>query len=336
MATANEDAAHRNAQRLARKLRFGHLMLLDVLDRCGTVQQTAETLKLSRSAVSKSLREIESAAGGTLFERNRRGLKPNAVGAVFVRGARRMLNDLEATAADASLAGQADGALLRAGAPPFLGATLVATVVERTMAELPGLRLQLMQAPFPQLVDALYESRLDCLLTSLTAEVIRPEISRDLRIERLYLEHNRILAPREAPWTGKRTWNLDELAETRWVMLPKPLALRQALDRAFLDAGCIPPEPVIETTGVFSHGALAAAAHALVLLQEPLASQALKGGRLVALKVEPVPGMGPIAFITRRRQHAPPALAVFRAAAMTLAEGADRRATRANLGTKNT
>jgi hypothetical protein len=76
-----------------------------------------------------------------------------------------------------------------------------------------------------------------------------------------------------------------------------------------------------------------------VLLQEPLVSQALRDGRLIALKVEPVPGMGPIAFITRRRQHAPPALAVFRAAAMTLAVGREdrsRRATRANLGTKNT
>jgi DNA-binding transcriptional LysR family regulator len=91
-------------ERLVRKLRFGHLQLLEALHRCGTILEAAQQLKLSRSAVSKSLGEIEAAAGCAQFERSRRGLKANAIGLVYLRGARRMLNDLEASVADASLA----------------------------------------------------------------------------------------------------------------------------------------------------------------------------------------------------------------------------------------
>jgi DNA-binding transcriptional LysR family regulator len=294
-------------------------MLLDALERRGTLQETALELRLSRSAVSKSLGEVEAAAGCALFQRSRRGLKPNAIGLIYLRGARRMLSDLEATVTDASLAQRSDAALLRVGAPPFLGATLVPAIVASVVSTLPGLQMRLLQVPFPQLAEALHGGSLDCLLTSLTAELIRPEIKRDLHIEPLYVEHNRILAPRIVPWTRKRSWRLEELATARWVMLPRAMALRQALDRAFLDAGCIPPEPVVETNGVFSHGALAAAAKALVLLQEPLASRALAAGGLVALKVEPVPGMGPIALVTRRGGSPSPALESFQAAARKLA-----------------
>jgi len=136
--TRRSSPANAQTERMVRKLRFGHLLLLEALHRCGTIQEAAQELKLSRSAVSKSLGEIESAACCALFERSRRGLKANAVGQVYLRGARRMLNDLEASVTDATLARTPDAALLRLGTPPFLGATLVPEVMKRALATLPG------------------------------------------------------------------------------------------------------------------------------------------------------------------------------------------------------
>ena len=313
-------------ERLARKLRFGHMLLLDALDRCGTLQEAALRLKLSRSAVSKSLGEIESAAGSSLFERSRRGLKANAVGQVYLRGARRMLNDLQLSVEEASMARDSDAALLRIGTPPFLGATLLPPVLERTLASVPHLQMRITQAPFPELVHAVHDSSLDCLLTALTAELVQAEIKPDLHIEHLYMEKTYVLAPRLPPWTRRRTWRMEELADARWVMLPWPLALRRALNNAFLQAGCIPPEPIIETTALFSHAALAAAANALVLFQGPMVPQALAlaAGRLMVLKVDPVPVIGPIALVTRKGRLSSPALGAFAAAARAVARAQSR------------
>ena len=305
------------ADRLVRKLRFGHLLLLDAVERLGTLQQAADELNLSRSAVGKSLSEIESATRYSLFERTQRGLKPSEAGMVFVRGARRMLHDLRATTTDASLARHGDSSLLRVGAAPFLGGTLAPAVIELALGSLPGLQVRLTQARFPQLVEALHDARLDCLLTSVTMELVQPEVARNLHIEPLYTAPHSILAPRKPPWTRRRVWQLKDLATARWVMLPRSGAWRQTLESAFLNAGCKPPEPVVETNVVFSHAALAAAANALVLLPQPLVPDALQDGKLIALKVDPVPGIESIAFVTGNRTS--PSLEVFRIAAHAVA-----------------
>jgi len=303
--------------RVVRKLRFGHLQLLDSLERLGTLQKAAEELRLSRSAVGKSLAEIETATGCSLFGRTPRGLKASEAGMVFVRGARRMLQDLKATTLDATMARRGDGELLRVGTAPFLGLTLAPAVIEHAMSSLPGLQVHLLQARFPQLVEALNDARLDCLLTSVTMELLGPGMSSNLHIEPLYVAKNSILAPRIAPWTRRRVWQLKELASARWVMLPRTGAWRQTLESAFLNSGCTPPEPVVETNVVFSHAALAVAANALVLLPQPLVEDALRDGKLLTLKVDPVPGIESIAFVTRSRDSH--ALEVFRAAAHAVA-----------------
>ncbi|MCG3773128.1 MAG: HTH-type transcriptional regulator GbpR [Nitrosomonadaceae bacterium] len=319
----NDREIERTAYRVARKLRFGHLLLLDALERYGTLQESATQLRLSRSAVSKSLHEIELAAGSPLFLRGPHGIKPSAVGLIYVDGARRMLNNLQATVAGASHVQSGASALLKVGTPPFLGATLIPQVVRFALHALPNLHIRLMQAAFTQQVEALQDARLDCLLTSLTPDLVNSELSQDLHIEHLYIEHNRILAPRTAPWTRKRSWRLEELANVRWVMLPRPTALREALDRAFLHVGCMPPEPVAETNNVFSHAALAEASNALVLLQEPIAVQALKVQNLVSLNVTPVPGIGPIAFVTGKDAHPSLALDTFRSASRAVSASFD-------------
>jgi len=50
-----------------------------------------------------------------------------------------------------------------------------------------------MQAPFPLLAQALHDARLDCLITSLTSELVQPDIKHELRIEPLYIGYNRVL-----------------------------------------------------------------------------------------------------------------------------------------------
>lgn len=98
-------------------------------------------------------------------------------------------------------------------------------------------------------------------------------------------------------------------------MMPWPLAMRRLLNDAFLQAGCIPPEPVIETSTLFSHIPLATAACALTMLQSPMASLALASGNLIRLKVEDVPGIGPVAIVTRKGRPPSPALQAFMDAA---------------------
>lgn len=60
----------------------------------GSFTLAARQLHLTQSAVSHSIRTLEDQLGCKLLERNCRSVKPTAAGDVFLRRARRVIEDL--------------------------------------------------------------------------------------------------------------------------------------------------------------------------------------------------------------------------------------------------
>jgi LysR family pca operon transcriptional activator len=82
-------------------LRLQQLDMFLILLESGSVRVTADTVGMSQSAVSKSLKELEGMLGTTLFVRMPTGLRPTATAAIFenfarqsIRGYNQMITDL--------------------------------------------------------------------------------------------------------------------------------------------------------------------------------------------------------------------------------------------------
>jgi len=65
------------------------------IDRTRSITQAAANLFLTQPSLSRILHELEGQLGYPIFERSNRGVRPTPDGVVFLRHARRILNELE-------------------------------------------------------------------------------------------------------------------------------------------------------------------------------------------------------------------------------------------------
>uniref|UniRef100_A0AAU3HR86 LysR family transcriptional regulator n=1 Tax=Streptomyces sp. NBC_01393 TaxID=2903851 RepID=A0AAU3HR86_9ACTN len=115
-------------------------VLLAVAD-TGGFSAAAETLGLTQSAVSHSVRGSERKIGAVLFERGRTGARPTPAGEKAVAHARRILRLLDVLIAEARSAARSDAAEgpLRIAAFRSAALHLLPTVLQRLRARHPGI-----------------------------------------------------------------------------------------------------------------------------------------------------------------------------------------------------
>jgi molybdate transport repressor ModE-like protein len=63
---------------IVRRITLRELRLLAVIARSGSILRAAQEVGLTQPAVSKSLADLEDTLGVRLFDRNNRGVEPNA------------------------------------------------------------------------------------------------------------------------------------------------------------------------------------------------------------------------------------------------------------------
>lgn len=124
------------------------LRLLLAVDSTGSFTAAAQSLGITQSAVSRSVRECERKAGAVLFERSRTGACPTAAGQVALVHARQILRQLDLLGAEAR--GAAAGSLsgtLQIAAFRRAAAQLLTPALARLAARYPALRPQVLIVP---------------------------------------------------------------------------------------------------------------------------------------------------------------------------------------------
>src|SRR5260221_6399773 len=97
----------------------------------GSFSDAADALSYSQSAVSQAIATLEGELGAPLIERDRRGVRPTAAGAVLAGHAEGILTRMDDAEAEvAAIAGGRRGRL-RIASFPTAGATLVPEAVAR-------------------------------------------------------------------------------------------------------------------------------------------------------------------------------------------------------------
>ena len=283
--------------RLAARLRFRHLQLITELQRSGSLRAAAQPLNLTQPALSKALREIETAFGFTLFARTARGLTPTAQGAVVVRGAAMLLEELAHLRAEAA-AGESAMALMRIGAPPFVAQDYLPAVLARLALRKPLVRTQLTEDRVPILLESLAAGKLDALVTSYPAQM--PELaSSNLVFEKLFDTDFAVIAPPSHPLARVRQVDWQRLAGEPWVMPASTSMLRRLIDDSFTRAGIAPPPPVVESTSPVTSVRLVAAGLGVSAVPASTMRRELALGLVKRVRVTPAIASSTVALIYR-------------------------------------
>lgn len=287
-----------DATRLATRLRFRHLQLLQALESGGSLRAAAQSMNLTQPALSKALGEIEAAFGVPLFERNARGLTPTARGRVALQGAAVLLAELEHVQQEVVAAEPA--VQLRVGAPPFVAQGYLPPVLARLAAG--GTQVALLEERVPALLRALAAGEVDALVSSYPAQM--PD-DLEIEYEKLFEAQFQVIAPPAHPLARSRRLQWADLAREAWVMPARSSMVRRVLEECFVRAGVAPPQPVIESTSPVTNIELVARGVGISAAPATAAAAALAARRVVRLAVTPAIPYGPVALIWRGGQRNP-------------------------------
>lgn len=284
---------------VVRRLRFRHIELLAIMETATTVRGAADRMQLTQPAISRMLQEIESMFEVRLFERNPRGVAPNAQGSKLIAHAIALLNELDGTRHEIEISHIQQIDFLRIGA--FSGARSIARAFTQLRENRPNLRISVQEQQINLLLEALLRGELDCILGSLPPEELKQHRMDALRIDPVGEERVCVVGAPGSRWSQRRRIGWTELQDARWVLPPRDSLIRRALIQKYLDLGLPPPEPIVEVMSPLTiRSMLEFGGVELGLARSGHALEDERLGVLQSLPVQPQLRMPALAVFTRR------------------------------------
>lgn len=124
-------------------------------------RRAAERLHLAQPALSRTIRDMESLMGVTLFERSTRSVRPTPAGASFLAEAREMLEQLEAAIRNAQRFEHGELGTINVGFNDFAINDALPPIIMRFRSRYPDISVNLRSMSSPEMADAIRKRRLD-------------------------------------------------------------------------------------------------------------------------------------------------------------------------------
>lgn len=231
---------------LARRLKPNQLRLLLKIAETGQLQAAAHLTAISQPAASRTLAEVETALGAALFERHPKGMEPTPLGAIFLRHAKVILEELDLLQAEAERFATGDMGRVRIGTVtgPAVGSLMPA--VREIKSEAPDIEFTIEVAPSTELTRGLVEGRYDFVISRLAPGYD----AREFRLHPARGEVVSLLVRPEHPLAGQRALPLQALLAHEWVVQDIGSPIRQAVEAAFHAQGLSVPRKVTNSSSL--------------------------------------------------------------------------------------
>lgn len=284
--------------RIAR-LRFGHLQMLELLAELGSLTKVAERMHLSQPAVSQMVRQIEDAFGGPLLTRSRKRVFPNTRMELLLCRLRAILREVDVARLEL-VSPDAQHPVVRLGANLHLLTRLIPKAITSLRKSYPLLRFVLQEGGTEELLHMVLDGAIDCSISRVSGRSIRAETHEQLAITPIYEGTLCIVVSRKHPLYHRRAVTLKDLDGVDWAMSSPGSNSRALLADAFMQAGLLLPEPVIECRPFAANLAIA---EELPLVTMGMREEAMHESRKSAFRVLPLildKNAMPVSFICRR------------------------------------
>ncbi len=196
-----------------------------------SVQEAANRLRLTQSAVSRLIQRLEAEVGATLFDRQSKPLLLTRDGQLALAHARRVLEAVEGLGDAFAGSGQPAG-ILRLGATHVLTRLLSGDALDDLRTTFPGLTVRLSEDWTSTLLDQLDSGTLDGALV-LTAVDGTPRA--ELQGHRLALEEVSVVGAPDL--IARAQGSLAAMNSVGWVVQPEGCRYRTALTETLQRAG---------------------------------------------------------------------------------------------------
>lgn len=286
------------------RLKSQQVMLLDALDRLGSLHRAAAAIHITQPAATHLLRQLEDGLGVPLFVRHAHGMTPTAFGETMIRYARGMLRSFDHAREEMAACAEGATGLVRIGSVSGAVPSLLVPALARCKQESPRLRISVLVDTSDLLLPLLQGGDLDLVLGRLPDHFA----DRHLEVRVLGAEPMSIVARPGHPLAAKRRLGLDALLDCAWVLHPAGSPMRRRVDQALEDAGLSHAPDVLESASILVATALLEHSDMVSVLPSEVARHYARLRMLRILPVAlPLP-MAPLGIITRQGDEGTPAL----------------------------
>jgi len=206
-----------------------------------SVTHAADWLRISQPAVTRTILEIETDLGATLFDRSPRGMTPTVFGESLVRHAKAILSELRHAVEEIEALKGNDQGTVRIGTTPIGASLLIPTAAARLTTRHPGLKVEIVEESFVALISALRTGALDLVVGPATDDTLDPAVT----FSHLYTDELIIVARSAHALADTGIVPLTTLARQRWVLPPRNNRLWLRLQTRFMAEGAAMPKDTI-------------------------------------------------------------------------------------------
>jgi DNA-binding transcriptional LysR family regulator len=220
-----------------------HLRIVCAIAEAGSVTKAAATLGLAQPALTTQLKRIERSLGGALFERDRLGARPTALGDLVLARAKVLLPALRGLQDEATeMVGAAKAARYRVGAT---NGPVVGGLVQRLASAYPGHQVSVHATwSTAEIAEMVVVGDLDFALIGTCAGAVPPQhpglVWQPVSIDPVW-----VLIRAGHPLADRPEVELAELAGERWVSAPGDRCFNDCFAAACARAG-FTPQPLLE------------------------------------------------------------------------------------------
>ncbi|MCF8181390.1 MAG: LysR family transcriptional regulator [Burkholderiaceae bacterium] len=287
-----------------RRLRMRHLELLCHLSEETTVSAAATRLNLTQPAVSKMITEIESVCNAALFTRGRTGITANDKGFLLIQTACDMVQSLDRSLSEIQTLEDGATGLLRMGS--FSTTSIFPRLVTNVIKKLPNLKIQIQESPPQELINALINHQLDCVVTSFSREMMADERTKSLKLQPISTDSLCVVASTKHPLAKRRNIRWSEAVNFRWALPPKDALMTKELMYALKKMDCPDISPVIESmSAITMKGLIQFDDNLLGIMREHQAKEEVRAKNLVILPINPKIKLPDICLVTQKQNLIP-------------------------------
>ncbi len=201
-------------------------------------------LELSQSSLHRAARELEHLLGITLFEKARSGITPTRAAEILARAAKLGIAEIEQGYYEISALQFREVGKIVMGSMPLARTSILPDVINRFSLAHPDIGINVVDAPYDDLLFHLRSGDLDLLVGALRY----PAPADDIIQEELLSPPLAIIGRKDHPLRRARQLKLEDLAGYGWVVPRKGTPTRTFFDTLFTDRSIAPPTRLVETS----------------------------------------------------------------------------------------
>lgn len=299
-----------------RLIKLRHLSAFVETIRHGSLKNAAKQINLSQSAISKTLKDLETILGVALLKRDRSGIVLTREGRVFRQFAEQGLASINHGIASIEAISAGQSTPLRIGCLPSVAADLMPDVIQAFTKLSPSTPLVVEDGRIETMLDRLRTNDLDLVLGRLA----RPESMTGLSFTQLYSEQIVFAVAPTHPLVG--TSDLDAVQSSLILYPPVGAAIRPAVDQFLIANGMGHWPARLETvSSAFGRSMTLGSAQAIWIISRGVVARDIQAGRMVTLPIDTSSMAGPIGVMTRSEEDPLPSIRLFRQSLFEVVEG---------------